>query len=75
MRPNEELFFANARPLQSTILALVDSSGPSGRGMLLDLEMTADADVPAADMLAELHEEAEGSRGRAVPIPCPRTGP
>jgi high affinity sulfate transporter 1 len=59
LRPDEGLFFANADALHSEIMALVESTQPPARVVLLDLEMSNQLDVPAMDMLAELKEKLD----------------
>ncbi|MFP2959311.1 SulP family inorganic anion transporter [Myxococcus sp. 1LA] len=57
LRPNEGIFFANATSLRDEIMTRVRHAGPSLHAVLLDLEVTADLDVPGADMLAALHDD------------------
>ncbi|RKH51062.1 SulP family inorganic anion transporter [Corallococcus llansteffanensis] len=57
LRPNEGVFFANATSLKDEILARVRRAARPPQVVLLDLEVTADLDVPGADMLADLHDE------------------
>ncbi|RYZ36582.1 MAG: sulfate permease [Myxococcaceae bacterium] len=56
-RPEEGLFFANATSLRDEVLARVRDARVPVREVLLDLELTDDLDVPAADMLVGLHED------------------
>ncbi|RKG84856.1 SulP family inorganic anion transporter [Corallococcus terminator] len=56
-RPEEGLFFANATSLRDEVLTRVRDADVPVREVLLDLELTDDLDVPAADMLAGLHED------------------
>ncbi len=60
VRPNEPLFFANASPLRDRIVDLVRSADPPVRRVVLDLELTADLDVPGADVLVDLIDELNG---------------
>ncbi|AKQ63466.1 Sulfate permease [Myxococcus hansupus] len=57
LRPNEGIFFANATSLRDEIMTRVRQAGPHLQAVLLDLEVTADLDVPGADMLAALHDD------------------
>ncbi|NTX62499.1 SulP family inorganic anion transporter [Myxococcus sp. CA051A] len=59
IRPNEGIFFANATSLRDAIIGRVDSATSPVHAVLLDLEVTADLDVPGADMLAALKESLE----------------
>lgn len=59
IRPNEEIFFANATALREKIMALVQASTPRPHSLLLDLEESGELDVPGVDMLHELHEELD----------------
>jgi high affinity sulfate transporter 1 len=62
VRPNQSLFFANADSLRAAIVDLVRASDPPTRAVLLDLEMTSEVDLPAAEMLAELKEKLTGEQ-------------
>lgn len=57
LRPNEGIFFANATSLRDEILERVRRADPRPQSVLLDLEVTADLDVPGADMLIDLKGE------------------
>jgi MFS superfamily sulfate permease-like transporter len=59
VRPNEEVWFANATPLREKIIAQVQRSDQKIRTVLLDLDMTYELDIPSLDMLVELKEELE----------------
>ncbi|MFP2924370.1 SulP family inorganic anion transporter [Pyxidicoccus sp. 3LG] len=59
LRPNEGIFFANATALRDEVVSRVERQSPGVRAVLLDLEVTADLDVPGADMLAELADSLE----------------
>ncbi len=59
IRPNSELFFANAAGMRSAIVGRVQTAEPPVQVVLLDLEMTYELDVPGADMLNELNEDLE----------------
>ncbi len=50
VRPDAELFFANAESVAEDIYAAA-TQVPSARAVVLDLELTYDLDVPAADAL------------------------
>ena len=50
VRPDAELFFANAESVAEDIYAAA-TQAPSARAVVLDLELTYDLDVPAADAL------------------------
>jgi high affinity sulfate transporter 1 len=60
VRPDEDVFFANAATLHKSIRELAITRGPDLRACILDLEMTNELDVPSAEMLGDLHEELEG---------------
>ncbi len=60
VRPDEEVFFANAATLHKSIRDLATTGDPALRTTILDLEMTNELDVPSAEMLGELHEELSG---------------
>jgi MFS superfamily sulfate permease-like transporter len=60
VRPDEEVFFANAATLHKSIRELAIARDPGLRTTILDLEMTNELDVPSAEMLADLFEELEG---------------
>ena len=57
VRPNEEIWFANATPLREKIVTQVRRSDQKIRSLLLDLDMTYELDIPSLDMLVELKEE------------------
>lgn len=57
LRPNEGVFFANATSLRDEIMARVHRASHPVQAVLLDLEVTADLDVPGTDMLAALHDD------------------
>ena len=59
VRPNEEIFFANATALREKIVALARASHTKPRAVLLDLEETGELDVPGVDMLRELYDELD----------------
>ena len=59
VRPNEEVWFANATPLREKIIAQVQRSDQKIRTVLLNLDMTYELDIPSLDMLVELKEELE----------------
>jgi len=59
VRPDEELFFANAASLRNAIRRRIAASETPIRTTILDLEMTNELDVPGTEMLAQLHEEHE----------------
>ena len=54
VRLDAPLYFFNANVARTQILELVAAREPTPRGVLIDLAATADLDVTAADMLAEL---------------------
>lgn len=54
VRLDAPLYFFNANVARAQILELVAARRPAPRGVLIDLAATADLDVTAADMLAEL---------------------
>ncbi|MFP2910462.1 SulP family inorganic anion transporter, partial [Pyxidicoccus sp. 3LFB2] len=57
LRPNEGIFFANATSLRDEIIERLRRAPHRVQVVLLDLEVTADLDVPGADMLVSLHDE------------------
>jgi len=59
VRPNEEIFFANATALRVKIVALAHASTPRPHAVLLDLEESGELDVPGVDMLRELYEQLQ----------------
>ncbi|HWS57785.1 MAG TPA: SulP family inorganic anion transporter [Actinotalea sp.] len=56
VRPQEQLFFANAAEIRDEVLGALAGDGPRPDVVLVDLALTADLDVPALDVLAELRE-------------------
>lgn len=60
IRPDETLFFANAASIREGIRDRIEQSSRPVSAVLVDLELTNDLDVPAAEMLEELHRELEG---------------
>ncbi len=56
VRPDEMLFFANASPVRDGILAAVADREPRPDVVLVDLSLTPDIDVPAIEMLEDLHD-------------------
>jgi len=54
-RPNAELFFANVSGVRTAVIEEVDRAEASR--LVLDLEMTAELDAPAAEGLHELCED------------------
>ncbi|MCK4898098.1 MAG: SulP family inorganic anion transporter, partial [Anaerolineales bacterium] len=59
IRPDEEVFFANAATIRKGIRRRIAASETPIRTTILDLEMTNELDVPGTEMLAELHDEHE----------------
>jgi SulP family sulfate permease len=57
LRPNEGIFFANATSLRDEIIERLRRVPRRPQVVLLDLEVTADLDVPGTDMLADLHDD------------------
>jgi SulP family sulfate permease len=57
LRPDEEVFFANAATLHKSIRKLVLEGSPGVQATILDLEMTNELDVPSTEMLSDLNEE------------------
>ncbi|WP_163988483.1 SulP family inorganic anion transporter [Pyxidicoccus caerfyrddinensis] len=57
LRPDEGIFFANATSLRDEIIARLSRAPRRPQAVLLDLEVTADLDVPGADMLSSLRDE------------------
>jgi high affinity sulfate transporter 1 len=56
VRPEQMMFFVNATEIRDAIKSVVDSSDPLPDVVLLDLRLTPDLDVPAADALNDLEE-------------------
>jgi MFS superfamily sulfate permease-like transporter len=54
VRPDAELFFANAESIVDSVYADATGAEPPARAVVLDLEMTYDLDVPAAEALLML---------------------
>jgi anti-anti-sigma regulatory factor len=65
LRPNEGIFFANATSLRDEIIERLGRAPSRPQAVLLDLEVTADLDVPGTDMLADLHDDL---KQRGVPL-------
>ncbi len=59
IRLDAPLYFFNANPARTQILALVAGADPAPRGVLIDLAATADLDVTTTDMLFELVRDLE----------------
>jgi SulP family sulfate permease len=57
VRPENEMFFANAAGLREVIMAEVTANSSPVTAVLIDLSATTDLDVPAADALEELHDQ------------------
>jgi high affinity sulfate transporter 1 len=51
VRPEAELFFANAESVTEDVYAAATEHDPPARSVVLDLELTQDLDVPAAQAL------------------------
>ena len=51
VRPEAELFFANAESVAEDLYAAATEGEPPARAVVLDLELTEDLDVPAAEAL------------------------
>ncbi|HSJ19647.1 MAG TPA: sodium-independent anion transporter [Nocardioidaceae bacterium] len=66
VRPNEQMFFANADPVCAGILSLLDGHEPAVRTVVLDLELSEGLDVPSTDALTELYEELNQSGATLV---------
>jgi len=62
VRPDEMLFFANVAAVRDEIVQAVADADPHPAVVLLDLGLTPQVDVPAADALADLQQRlaAEG---------------
>jgi high affinity sulfate transporter 1 len=56
VRPDSELFFANAETVADDVLRAVAETEPPPRAVVLDLESSNDLDVPACDALEMLAE-------------------
>jgi len=59
--PEASLFFANADTVRLTITNRLAASPDPVDGVLLDLELTNDLDVPSADMLKDLHNDLQAA--------------
>jgi high affinity sulfate transporter 1 len=57
VRPENELFFANAAGIREAIIREVSASADPVKVVFIDLGSTSDLDVPSADMLIGLHKE------------------
>jgi len=66
VRPDEEVFFANAAVLHKNIRELAVAGAPDRQTVILDMEMTNELDVPSVEMLGDLHEEMKGSKIQLV---------
>jgi high affinity sulfate transporter 1 len=55
--PEESLFFANADTIRVQITNRLAATTEQIDGVLLDLELTNEIDVPSADMLKDLHDD------------------
>jgi len=62
VRPDSMLFFANASPVRDAILRTAGVE-PRPSVVLVDLLLTPDADVPVAEMLADLHRRLAAQGG------------
>lgn len=56
VRPQEQLFFANAADIRDEVLAALHDDLDPPEVVLVDLGLTPDLDVPALDVLAELRD-------------------
>jgi high affinity sulfate transporter 1 len=54
VRPSAGLFFANAEAVAEDVYVAATESEPPARGVVVDLELTSDLDVPAAEALGLL---------------------
>ena len=59
IRPDEEVFFANAASLQKAIQAQLTAQEGAVHTLILDLESTNELDVPGLEMLEALHQSLE----------------
>jgi MFS superfamily sulfate permease-like transporter len=57
LRPEGNLFFANATGLHDEMLRQLREARAPVKEVLLDLELTEHLDVPSADMLSALHDD------------------
>jgi MFS superfamily sulfate permease-like transporter len=53
-RPDAELFFANAEAVVEDVYLAATEHEPPARAVVVDLELSGDLDVPAADALGQL---------------------
>ena len=72
VRPDAELFFANAESLVETVYDDATRSEPPARAVVLDLEMTYDLDVPGAEALLMLANRLAERGDTARPCTRPR---
>ena len=54
VRPDEMLFFANAAAVREEVVRAADGADPPAEVVLLDLALTPEVDMPAADALEDL---------------------
>jgi MFS superfamily sulfate permease-like transporter len=57
VRPENDLFFANAAGIHEAIIGEVTSCADPVKVVLMDLISTSDLDVPSAIMLIDMHKE------------------
>ncbi len=69
VRPDAELFFANAESVLDDIYSAATDREPPARAVVLDLEATNDLDVPAAEALLTL---ATGLADMGIPLALAR---
>lgn len=66
VRPDEEVFFANAASLRKAIRAQLTAEEGKVHTVLLDLQATNELDVPSAEMLETLYQDLERLEIRLV---------
>jgi high affinity sulfate transporter 1 len=66
VRVDEPIFYANARSIGDQVLAEALHSEPRAKTVVLDLEISPDLDLPAVEMLEELHESLTAEEIRLV---------
>jgi SulP family sulfate permease len=66
VRPENDLFFANAAAIREAIIGEVNASADPVKAVLIDLVSTSDLDAPSAEMLVELHKELRQREVRTI---------
>ncbi len=61
VRPEQMMFFVNANEIRDALTTALAQHGRHPDVIVLDLALTADLDVPAADALSDLHQRLEAA--------------